>query len=145
VGRAYGRSDYVGLRRAAAIGFAVTTVFGVVVGLAVFPGARMVAMVYTSDPKVIALAAGALILSCLFYLPDGMQVVVAQALRARGDVVAPTITHLASYILLMVPLAYGLAIPFGWGITGIAWAVIIAGYVSAGLLLGRFWMLARRD
>jgi MATE family multidrug resistance protein len=74
-----------------------------------------------------------------------MQVVVAQALRARGDVVAPTFTHLASYILVMLPLAYVLAIPMKWGLSGIVWAVVIAAYISAGLLLGRFWMLARRD
>jgi multidrug resistance protein, MATE family len=74
-----------------------------------------------------------------------MQVVVAQALRARGDVLVPSGTHLASYIVVMLPLAYLLAIPFGWGITGIVAAAIIASYVSAGLLLGRFWMLARRN
>jgi hypothetical protein len=33
----------------------------------------------------------------------------------------------------------------GWGLTGIVAAAIISGYVSAGLLLGRFWMLSRRD
>jgi MATE family multidrug resistance protein len=102
-------------------------------------------MVYTSDPNTIALATGTLVLSAIFYLPDGLQVVAAQALRARGDVLAPTITHLASYVAIMAPLAYVLAIPVGWGITGIIWAVIIAGYISAGLLLGRFWILSRRD
>jgi MATE family multidrug resistance protein len=145
VARAYGRGDHRGLVRAAGIGFGVTAVFGVLIGLAVFPAARPIAMIYTAEPKAIALSAAVLVLSCLFYLPDGMQVVAAQALRARGDVVAPTVTHLASYIVLMVPLAYLLAIPFGWGITGIAWSVIISGYVSAGLLLGRFWLLGRRD
>jgi multidrug resistance protein, MATE family len=74
-----------------------------------------------------------------------LQVVTAQALRARGDVLVPSGTHLASYIAVMLPLAYVLAIPLGWGLTGIVTAAIIASYVSAGLLLGRFWMLARRD
>ena len=36
------------------------------------------------------MAIPALILSCFMYFPDSLQVVVAQALRARGDVVAPT-------------------------------------------------------
>ena len=30
-------------------------------------------------------------------------------------------------------------------IVGIAWAVVIGSFVSGGLLLGRFWMLSRRD
>ncbi|HTX48505.1 MAG TPA: hypothetical protein VME40_03840 [Caulobacteraceae bacterium] len=68
----------------------------------------------------------------------------AQALRARGDVLVPTLTHVTSYMLVMLPLAYVLAIPAGWGLAGIVRAVVIASYSSAGLLLGRFWLLARR-
>jgi MATE family multidrug resistance protein len=145
VGRAYGAVDGVGLKRAAAIGFAVTAIFGVAIGIAIWPNAHAIVALYTSDALTIALAAGALALSCVFYLPDGMQVVTAQALRARGDVVAPTFTHLASYIVVMLPLAYVLAIPLKWGLTGIVASVIISGYLSAGLLLTRFWWLARRD
>ena len=52
--------------------------------------------------------------------------VTAQALRARGDVLVPSCTHLASYVAVMLPLAYVLAIPLGWGITGIVTAAIIA-------------------
>jgi multidrug resistance protein, MATE family len=145
VGRAYGANDARALRRAAGIGFAITAAFGVIIGVCVWPSAHGIVLLYTSDPAAIALAAGAVSLSAIFYLPDGMQVVVAQALRARGDVLVPSGTHLASYIVVMLPLAYLLAIPFGWGITGIVAAAIIASYVSAGLLLGRFWMLARRN
>ena len=145
VGRAYGAVDPAGLKRAAVVGFGVTAVFGVAVGAASWPLVRQIAAFYTYDAQTIALAAGALALCTIFYLPDGMQVVAAQALRARGDVLAPTFTHLTSYIVVMLPLAYWLAIPMGWGVGGITWAVVIAGYVSAGLLLARFWMLVRRD
>jgi MATE family multidrug resistance protein len=145
VGRSYGASNAAGLRRAAGLGFAVTGVFGVVIGVLVWPNAHGIVSLYTADAQTIALGAGALALSCVFYLPDGMQVVVAQALRARGDVVAPTFTHLASYIVVMLPLAYVLAIPMKWGLTGIVASVIISAYLSAGLLLARFWWLARRD
>ena len=145
VARAYGAVDARGLRRAAVVGFAVTIVFGIAIGLVIWPSTLAVVTLYTSDAQTIALAAGALTLCCVFFTPDGLQVVVAQALRARGDVVAPTITHLASYIVVMLPLAYVLAIPLNWGLTGIVAAIIIAAYVSAGLLLGRFWWLARRD
>jgi MATE family multidrug resistance protein len=145
VARAYGAVDARGLRRAAAVGFAVTIACGIAIGLVVWPSALIVVTLYTSDAQTIVLAAGALTLSCVFFMPDGLQVVVAQSLRARGDVVAPTLTHLASYIFVMLPLAYVLAIPLKWGLTGIVAAIIIAAYVSAGLLLGRFWWLARRD
>jgi MATE family multidrug resistance protein len=143
VAQAYGAVDPKGLKRAAAAGFAVTAVFGVLIGIAIWPNAAAIARLYTSDSQTIALAGAALALTCIFFLPDGMQVVVAQSLRARGDVVAPTLTHLASYAVIMAPLAYVLAIPAGMGLMGIVWAVIIASYISAGLLLLRFRMLAR--
>lgn len=145
VSRAYGASDAPGLKRAAGVGFAMTAVFGVAVGAAAWVLAPEIAPLFTRDPAAVALGAGALALSAFFFLPDGMQVVAAQALRARSDVLAPTFTHLASYVVIMLPLAYWLAIRAGWGVPGIVWAVTIASYVSAGLLLARFWMLARRD
>ena len=144
VATAYGASDAGALKRAATVGFTVTAVYGVAAGVIVWLNAKGLAPLFTADPQTIALGAGALALSCIFYLPDGMQVVVAQALRARGDVLAPTFTHLTSYIVVMLPLAYLLAISARWGLSGIVWAVIVASYVSAGLLLGRFWWLARR-
>jgi MATE family multidrug resistance protein len=90
------------------------------------------------------MAGPALVLSCLFLIPDALQVVVAQSLRARGDVWVPTFTHLASYGLVMMPLAWWLAIPMGLGLMGVVWAVIVASFLSAGLLLARFWILGRQ-
>ena len=91
------------------------------------------------------MAIPALAVSALMYLPDSLQVVTAQALRARGDVWVPSYTHLASYIVVMMPLAWWLAIPLGMGVMGLSVAIVIASVVSAGLLLIRFWVLARRD
>ena len=145
VGRAYGAVDPAGLKRAASVGFAVTAVFGLLVGIALLPFVHQIAALYTYDPQTIALAAGALALCTVFYLPDGLQVVVAQALRARGDVLAPSLTHLTSYIIVMLPLAWWFAIPLGGGVGGITWAIVVSGYVSASLLLARFWILTRRD
>ena len=57
---------------------------------------------------------------------------------------APTLTHIFSYAVIMIPLAWILAFPVGLELSGIVWAVIVASLVSAGLLLGRFWMRAGR-
>jgi MATE family multidrug resistance protein len=91
------------------------------------------------------MATAGLVLACLFLIPDALQVVAAQSLRARADVLVPTLTHLASYAVVMVPLGWVLGIHAGLGITGIIWAITAASFLSAGLLLGRFWILARRD
>jgi MATE family multidrug resistance protein len=144
VGRAYGARDARGVTRAGLIAFAMTAAFGLLISLVIWPTAGLITQAYTSDPVVIAMATTALILSCLFFLVDALQVVIAQALRARGDVWLPTFTHLCSYVLVMMPLAWWLAIPMGLGLNGIVWAVIVASVLSAALLSGRFWQLSRR-
>ena len=134
-----------GVVRAGLVAFAVAGVFGLLVSLAVWPEAALIASAYTSNPATLAMAVPALALSALMYFPDSLQVVVAQSLRARGDVWLPTGTHLTSYIAVMMPLAWWLAIPRGMGVMGMAWAVVLASVVSAALLLTRFWLLSRRD
>jgi multidrug resistance protein, MATE family len=145
VARAYGAARPAAVNRAAVIGFAVTAAFGVAAALVVWASARAIASSYTSDPATVAMATGGLILACLFLIPDALQVVVAQSLRARADVLVPTMTHLASYALVMVPLGWALAVAAHLGVAGIIWAIVAASFLSAGLLLGRFWMLARRN
>lgn len=144
VGTAYGARDRAGVNRAGAIAFAVTAAFGVVVSLVIWPSAGWIAARYTHDPMALAMAVPALILCCAFLIPDALQVVTAQSLRARGDVWIPTITHLMSYIVVMMPLAWYLAIPMKLGLVGITWSVVVASFLSAGFLLGRFWLLSRR-
>jgi MATE family multidrug resistance protein len=143
VGRAYGARDPAGVVRAGLVAFGVTGLFGLLVTFAVWPNAAAIASAYTKNPLTLAMAIPALALSALMYLPDSLQVVTAQSLRARGDVWLPTGTHLTSYILVMMPLAWWLAIPLRMGIIGITWSVVISSFVSCGLLLARFAWLSR--
>ena len=145
VGNAYGARKPAALNRAAMLGIGVAAGFGTLVSLGIWPTARLITAGYTHDPVAGPMAAAALVLSCLFLIPDAIQVVTAQCLRARGDVWMPSVTHFVSYAVIMIPVAYVLAIRLHGGINGIIWAAIIATLVSAGLLLGRFWMLRSRD
>ena len=145
VARAYGARRPAELNRVAWLGFGVTALVGLAAALAVWPAAHAIALSYTSDAATVAMATAGLVLACLFLIPDALQVVAAQSLRARADVLVPTLTHLASYAVVMVPLGWVLGIHAGLGITGIIWAITAASFLSAGLLLGRFWILARRD
>lgn len=145
VGRAFGSRDPAGMTRAGWIAFAFTALVGVVAALLLFPLREWVASAYTADQNAIALITPALALTCLFLAPDAVQVVAAQALRARGEVWIPTITHLISYGVIMGPLAWWLAIPMKLGVDGIVWSVIVTSFVSMAFLLGRFRMLDVRD
>ncbi|WP_419317532.1 MATE family efflux transporter [Caulobacter sp. ErkDOM-E] len=145
VGRAFGSRDPAGMTRAGWVAFAFTAAVGLVAALLLFPLREWVASAYTADQEAIALIAPALALTCLFLAPDAVQVVAAQALRARGEVWIPTITHLISYGVIMGPLAWWLAIPLGMGVNGIVWSVIVTSFVSMAFLLARFRMLDVRD
>ena len=145
VGRAYGARDTAGMSRAGWIAFGVTAVFALVVALLLFPLRHLVADVYTQDPAAVALIAPALALTCLFLVPDAVQVVCAQALRARGEVWIPTVTHMISYALIMGPLAWWLALPMKLGVNGIVLSVIVTSFVAAAFLLGRYRMLDLKE
>ena len=115
-----------------------------VITAVVFVAARPIASAYVAEPEVLERATAALRLACLFLVADGLQVVAAQSLRARGDVWAPTAIHMASYGV-MLPLGWALAHPAGLGVSGIVWAIIVSSLASASLLLGRFWLVRRES
>ncbi|WP_297510185.1 MATE family efflux transporter [uncultured Caulobacter sp.] len=145
VGRAYGARDPEGMKRAGWIAFAAIAVVGIVFGLMLYPLRAWVALAYTTDPAALTLILPAMALSCLFFAPDAVQVVAAQALRARGEVWIPTVTHLISYALVMGPLAWWLAIPRGMGLNGVLISIIVTSFLAAAFLVGRFRMLDWRD
>lgn len=144
VGRAWGAGDAAGMRRAAELSFLLTAALTLAVALVVWPAAPLIAAAYTGDPALAALATTGLLLAPLFFVPDGLQVVVAQVLRARDDVLTPTLTHVLSYAGVMLPLGWALAHPAGLGLVGVMWAVVIASFLAAGFLLFRFYLLQRR-
>jgi MATE family multidrug resistance protein len=144
VGRAYGARDRSGVYRAGVTGFVVCAVLAGIIALIVWPLSPLLVSAYTTEPELVALAAAALALCTIFFIVDALQVVAAQALRARGDVWLPTAMHLLSYGLIMIPLGWALAIPAGLGLNGIVWGIIIASFVSAALLLGRWAWLSRK-
>lgn len=144
VGRGYGARQQMAMVRSGTLGFAACAIVTLLICAIVWPGAELIARAYSDDPALLALVAPALVLSCLFFVADGLQVVAAQALRARGDVWVPTATHILSYAVIMLPLGWALAHPMGLGVSGIVWSVIIASLISASSLLARFYWLARR-
>ena len=143
VGRAYGAGDMVGVRRAGSLGLATTFVVGLLISAGVGFGADAIAAGYTRDAAVRHVAAAALVLSCLFYVTDGLQVIAAQSLRARGDIWVPAMAHSISYLAVLIPVGYAAAIAFGLGVDGIVWGTIVASAVSATLLITRFFWLSR--
>lgn len=145
VGRGWGEQSLPHVRTSGYLGFTVAAAVLAVVMLVVWLAPAMIARAYTGDTALLALVVPALALSALFFVADGLQVVAAQALRARNDVWLPTATHTVSYAFVMLPLGYGLAHLTPLGLNGIIWAVIVASLLAAGFLISRFWWLSRSE
>ena len=142
VGRAYGAGDKAGVMRGGLLGIGVVTVLAFLIAIGLWLAARPVVGAYTTDPAILAIAAPALVLATLFFVADAQQVVAAQANRAAGDVVWPTLMHIFSYGVVMIPLGWWLAHRIG--VDGLVWSVIVASVISGALLTGRFLRIARR-
>ena len=142
VGRSYGARDRDGVMRGGLAGIGVVTVLAFIIAVGLWLTAPLVVSAYTTDPAILAIAAPALVLATLFFVADAQQVVAAQANRASGDVVWPTLMHLLSYGLIMIPLGWWLAHRIG--VDGLVWSVIVASLISGALLIGRFVRIAKR-
>ena len=77
-------------------------------------------------------------------IPDGGQVVLSHALRGRGDTVVPVLSHFLSYLFVMIPLSWLLALKLERGAAGILEAILIASVVAASLLVWRFYYVSKR-
>lgn len=142
VGRSFGARDRAGVMRGGLAGIGVVTVLAFIIAIGLWLTAPLVVSAYTTDPAILAIAAPALVLATLFFVADAQQVVAAQANRAAGDVVWPTLMHLLSYGVIMIPLGWWLAHRIG--VDGLVWSVIVASLISGALLTGRFVRIARR-
>jgi MATE family multidrug resistance protein len=134
VGIALGRRDAAGVARAGWTGLAAEAAVMALLGAALALWSDAIAGFYTSEEALLATAAPLIALCALLLVPDGGQVVMAHALRGRGDNLAPTLLHICSYLLLMLPLSWALAFPAGRGAAGL-WEGAIAASVFSVLVL----------
>jgi MATE family multidrug resistance protein len=92
-------------------------------------------LIFTSDPMVIHVAAGLLIVGAFFQIFDGVQVVLLGALRGMSDVRTPMFIAFFSYIVVSLPVSYLLAFVFNMGSPGV-WIGFVFGLATAAVLFG---------
>jgi len=92
-------------------------------------------LIFTSDPEVIHVAAGLLIVGAFFQIFDGVQVVLLGALRGMADVRTPMFIAFFSYIMVSLPISYLLAFVFNMGSPGV-WTGLVFGLATAAVLFG---------
>ncbi|MBT8377983.1 MAG: MATE family efflux transporter [Ignavibacteria bacterium] len=86
---------------------------------------REIADFFTDDIEVISSAAECLFILSLGYLFYAYGMVLVQAFNGAGDTRTPTYMHFFIFWLIQIPLAYLLAIKFGFNSSGVYWAIVI--------------------
>lgn len=134
VGNLIGAKRRADAQRAAwvalALGAGAMSVFAVLFVLA----KDLLPRIFSTDPSVVALAAGALPIAAAFQLFDGTQVVGGGILRGMGSTRPAALFHLVGFYALGLPLAYYLCFTRALGLRGIWWG-LCAGLGAVALAL----------
>jgi MATE family multidrug resistance protein len=139
VGRAYGRSDPEGIRKAGWTAFALGTGF-MAFSCVLFLTAGPTIVSWFLDTRLpenanaLALAATFLVVAGVFQLVDGAQVVAAHALRGLSDTKIPMVLAILGYWAVGLPVAYILGFVVGWRGVGI-WIGLAAGLAFVAVVL----------
>jgi MATE family multidrug resistance protein len=149
VGHAVGRGDAAAVRRAGFVATLLGIVFMSAMTLAVILGRFAIGRFFFGEAAesagaVIALTATLLMVGATFFVADGIQTVVAGALRGLNDTRVPLLFAAISYWLVGFTAAYGLAFAAGLGAVGVWIGLSCSTAVYATLLILRFRLLTRR-
>lgn len=144
VSEAIGRRAPHDAQRAGWTGLGINAAGMILAAIGILAFAEPIGRVYTSDVAIASLVASLMWAAALVLHPDGAQVVAASALRARGDNWFPTFSHILAYAGVMPVLGFWLAEQQGMGVAGLLLAIFWASVLSAGVLLARWWVVARR-
>jgi len=149
VGHAVGRNDADGVRRAGLAAISLGILLGAGLTAAVIVGRFAIARFFLgsaagSGDAAIDLAATLLLVAATLFITDGLQTVLAGALRGLKDTRVPLLFASIGYWLIGFPAAWALAFRMEYGAVGIWIGLSLGTLVYAALLSLRFLRLANR-
>ncbi|MEM9226218.1 MAG: MATE family efflux transporter, partial [Pseudomonadota bacterium] len=140
----FGRGDMKGVREASRLAVAATFAVGALTALIIFVFKDLIALGLVNaeasvDGVLLAPAIAALLLyAAVATTFDGLQATCAMALRAQEIIWVPTLIHIASFFVLMIPAGYFFGIVLSRGAQGMmeaaTLALLIAGFAQWALL-----------
>ena len=139
VAEAIGRGEMQEVKNAGRLGVVATIAMGVVLGIILTLFAGPISTLLVREDAVIGGVALAPAIAALLWLAalatifDGLQATASFALRAQGMVWLPTIIHVGSFFVVMIPVCYWLGITQGGGALGVLQGAM-AGVFVAGML-----------
>ena len=134
VGRAVGRGDEGGARRAARAALSVGTGFMACTALLFLFAPRLLAGMYSRDATVLAVAAALIPLAGVFQVFDGVQAVSSGILRGLADTRTPMLIGLLGFWAVGLPISLWLGFRTSLGAVGLWWG-LVAGLAAVALLL----------
>ncbi|WP_423839557.1 MATE family efflux transporter [Vibrio mytili] len=139
VGHKLGEENVEGARIASRVGIIVGLLLAIVTAILTILFRESIALLYTNNSEVIALAMQLLLLAAIYQCTDAVQVIAAGALRGYKDMRSIFNRTFIAYWLLGLPIGYVLGrtdwIVEPMGAQGF-WIGFIIGLSSAALLLG---------
>jgi multidrug resistance protein, MATE family len=138
VGHAIGAGDPARARRAGWLGLSLGIGFMLLAAITFLLFPKPLISLYSTDPAVMALAPGLLLIVAAFQIFDGMQTVSTGALRGLGDTRFPMLANLVGYFALGLPLGWFLCFRLHWGIYGLWIGLTLALIIIATSVLLRW-------
>lgn len=135
-----GKNDYESIRKAVYASTHLVLIFMLFTGIVFIASRNFLPLIFTSDPGVVLIASGLLIVAAFFQLFDGLQVVMLSTLRGMADVRIPMFIAFGAYLLIGLPTSYIFTFILNSGPRGI-WYGFMVGLGTAGIL---FYMRFRR-
>jgi len=143
VGRAIGREDPAGARRAGFTGLYVAIAFMSFTAVAFVAAPGVFARILTDKPEVLAATIPLVQLAGIFQISDGIQAVSSGALRGAGDTSSLHRANLIGHYLIGIPIAIALGFGAGLGAPGLWWGVTAGLTAVAAFLTYRFNKISR--
>lgn len=148
----FGRGEVEGVRDASRLGVVATLVAGMTLGALIWLSRDLLAAAMVREDAVVQGVVITTALASVMWLVaagtlfDGLQATASMALRAQEIVWVPTLIHLASFFVVMLPMGYFLGLELQRGAQGMLEAaligVLVAGIAQVALLE---WKTARAD
>lgn len=138
-----GLADRRGMRRVAWAGYRVLLGVMSMSCLTFICFGRSIMGAFSSDPAVVAMAAGLLLPLLIYQVADATQINFANALRGTARVMPMLFIALLSYIILGLPSTYFLGFTCGMGIYGIVLSFSVSLIIAAVLFLAFFLRATR--
>jgi putative MATE family efflux protein len=114
------------------------TVFLVGVSVVFIAFARWLIGLFSTEPEVLEAGILSLRIICLGYIFFSYGMVVSQSFNGAGDTFTPMVVNIICFWFIQIPLGYLLAVPVGWGLAGVCWAIVISETVLAVIVITLF-------